>query len=180
VIAALTGGTVVVEAALRSGALNTANWAGRLGRVLMGVPGPVTSAPSQGVHEMLRTREAQLVTEAAHVVELLGALGDDLAPVARGPETARDRLPPVQRRVLEATPVVRGAPAAAVARTAGLSVGATRQALEALLAAGAVERRDDEWRLAPSHRTSSPSGPSGPDDAANAGAAMPGEAAVPS
>ena len=31
-IAALTGGTVVVEAALRSGALNTANWAGRLNR----------------------------------------------------------------------------------------------------------------------------------------------------
>ena len=31
-IAALTRGTVVVEAAARSGALNTANWAGRLNR----------------------------------------------------------------------------------------------------------------------------------------------------
>ena len=148
-IAGLTGGTVVVEAALRSGALNTANWAARLGRVLMGVPGPVTSAPSQGVHEMLRTREAQLVTEAAHVVELLGAIGDDLAPVARGAETARDRLPATQRRVLEATPVVRGAPADAVARTAGLSVSSTARALEALLARGAVERQGDTWRLAP-------------------------------
>ena len=148
-IAGLTGGTVVVEAALRSGALNTANWAARLGRVLMGVPGPVTSAPSQGVHEMLRTREAHLVTEAAHVVELLGAIGDDLAPVARGAETARDRLPATQRRVLEATPVVRGAPADAVARTAGLSVSSTARALEALLARGAVERQGDTWRLAP-------------------------------
>ena len=35
----------VVEAALRSGALNTASWAQGLGRVVMGVPGPVTSAP---------------------------------------------------------------------------------------------------------------------------------------
>ena len=148
-IAGLTGGTVVVEAALRSGALNTANWAARLGRVLMGVPGPVTSAPSQGVHEMLRTREAHLVTEAAHVVELLGTIGDDLAPVARGAETARDRLPATQRRVLEATPVVRGAPADAVARTAGLSVSSTARALEALLARGAVERQGDTWRLAP-------------------------------
>ena len=37
IIAALSVGTVVVEAALRSGALNTANWAGRLNRNLMGV-----------------------------------------------------------------------------------------------------------------------------------------------
>ena len=43
-IAALTTGTVVVEAAIRSGALNTANWAARLNRHLLGVPGPVTSA----------------------------------------------------------------------------------------------------------------------------------------
>ena len=146
-IAALAGGTVVVEAALRSGALNTANWTARLGRVLMGVPGPVTSAPSQGVHEMLRTREAQLVTEAAHVVELLGAIGDDLAPVARGPETARDRFPPTERRVLEATPVVRAASVVSIARTAGLAVGVTAAALEALRVAGAVECRDDDWRL---------------------------------
>ena len=39
IIAALCGGTVVVEAAIRSGALNTASWALRLNRTLMGVPG---------------------------------------------------------------------------------------------------------------------------------------------
>ncbi len=54
-IAALTRGTVVVEAATRSGALNTATWAGRLNRTVMGVPGPVTSVSSAGVHEQLRT-----------------------------------------------------------------------------------------------------------------------------
>ncbi|MFC7471104.1 DNA-processing protein DprA [Actinomadura keratinilytica] len=46
VIAALTRGTVVVEAAHRSGALSTARAALRLGRAVMGVPGPVTSGLS--------------------------------------------------------------------------------------------------------------------------------------
>ena len=41
-IAALSHGTVVVEAAIRSGALNTATWAERLSRQVMAVPGPVT------------------------------------------------------------------------------------------------------------------------------------------
>ena len=40
VIAALARGVVVVEAAVRSGALNTASWAAGLGRAVMGVPGP--------------------------------------------------------------------------------------------------------------------------------------------
>ena len=48
VIAALTRGTVVVEAAMRSGALNTAHWAISLSRPLMGVPGPVTQRPVAG------------------------------------------------------------------------------------------------------------------------------------
>ena len=147
-IAALSLGTVVVEAAVRSGALNTANWAGRLGRVLMGVPGPVTSAPSEGVHELIRCREGQLVTRASHVLELVGAVGDDLAPVPRGPETVRDRLTGEQRRVLEAVPVARGAAVESIARAGGLSVGATARCLDELLAAGVVERRRDTWRLA--------------------------------
>ena len=45
VIAALSRGTVVVEAAVRSGALNTARYARDLDRRLMAVPGPVTSRP---------------------------------------------------------------------------------------------------------------------------------------
>ena len=57
-IAALTSGTVVVEAAVRSGALNTATWAEGLKRVVMGVPGPVDSAPSAGVHQLLRSGAA--------------------------------------------------------------------------------------------------------------------------
>ena len=53
IIAALSKQTVVVEAALRSGALSTAHWAGDLGRTVWGVPGPITSASSAGVHREL-------------------------------------------------------------------------------------------------------------------------------
>lgn len=62
VIAALTRGTVVVEAAYRSGALVTARAAQRLGRFTMGVPGPATSALSAGVHELLRGRPCSCPT----------------------------------------------------------------------------------------------------------------------
>ena len=71
-IAALTRGTVVVEAARRSGALNTATWAARLQRPLMGVPGPVTSAPSEGVHRLLRSGQATVVTTGLDVLEVVG------------------------------------------------------------------------------------------------------------
>ena len=120
IIAALSAGTVVVEAAARSGALNTAHWATRLGRVVMGVPGPVTSAPSEGVHELLRTGEAQLVTRAAHVLELVSPAGAHLAESPRGPETLpRPAQHVLQQQVLDALPVAVPATAGSVARTAG-------------------------------------------------------------
>src|SRR3954471_21602093 len=106
VIAALTRGTVVVEAAVRSGALNTASWAALLNRPLMGVPGPVTSAPSEGVHQLIRSGAATLVTRADDVLELTGAMGEPLSEPVRGPGTPRDRLTRSQQRVLEAVPLV--------------------------------------------------------------------------
>lgn len=53
-IAGLTAGTVVVVAGVRSGALATARQALRMGRAVMGVPGPVTSAESAGVRVAAR------------------------------------------------------------------------------------------------------------------------------
>ena len=69
VIAALSRGTVVVEAALRSGALNTARHARDQNRPLMAVPGPVTSALSAGCHEIIREWGAVCVTGAQDVTE---------------------------------------------------------------------------------------------------------------
>lgn len=146
VIAALTRATVVVEAAVRSGALNTAGWAQRLHRPVMGVPGPVTSAPSEGVHALIRQGGATLVTRAEHVLELAGGIGEHLAEQPLAPVTARDRLSRPQQRVLEAVPLVRPAPAESVARTAGLGLAAVEAALTVLHGRGLVERLPTGWR----------------------------------
>ncbi len=53
-IAALAQSTVVVEAALRSGSLSTSMWAHTIGRQVWGIPGPITSATSAGVHAAIR------------------------------------------------------------------------------------------------------------------------------
>ncbi|GAB2880571.1 DNA-processing protein DprA [Nocardioides pacificus] len=147
IIAALSGGTVVVEAAVRSGALNTANWAERLLRPLMGVPGPVTSAPSQGVHQLIRSGAASLVTSGEEVLEQVGGAGEHLVEVPRGPTRVRDRLTLRHQQVLDAVPVVRGAPVDSVARTAGIGLVEVRSALGALARLGLVEQSGVGWRL---------------------------------
>ncbi|MFF3939905.1 DNA-processing protein DprA [Streptomyces phaeofaciens] len=146
VIAALTRGTVVVEAAYRSGSLVTARAAQRLGRHTMGVPGPATSGLSAGVHELLRGEGAVLVTDAAEVVELVGDMGE-LAPDRRGPVFPRDLLEPGARRVLAALPGRRSAPADEVAREAGTTADDALARLYELGALGYVERLGDGWKL---------------------------------
>jgi DNA processing protein len=79
VIAALSRGTVVVEAAERSGTLNTARHARDLRRTLMAVPGPVTSEFSAGCHKIIREWGAVCVTGSRDVMELLSPIGDTLA-----------------------------------------------------------------------------------------------------
>ncbi|MEN8675465.1 DNA-processing protein DprA [Nocardioides sp.] len=146
-IAALTRGTVVVEAATRSGALNTSTWAGRLNRVVMGVPGPVTSVSSTGVHEQLRTGAMSLVTSGSDVLELIGESGTHLVEPARAPETVRDRLTARQRQVLDAVPVAQGVGADSLARVAGLGLLEVRSALAVLQRAGLVMSDEGGWRI---------------------------------
>ncbi|MEU9208445.1 DNA-processing protein DprA [Streptomyces sp. NPDC048415] len=145
VIAALTRGTVVVEAAYRSGALVTARAAHRLGRFTMGVPGPATSGLSAGVHELLRG-EAVLVSDAAEIAELVGDMGE-LAPDRRGPVLPRDLLEPGAGRVLAALPARAPAAAEEVARGAGTTVDDAVGRLYELRALGFVERHGDGWKL---------------------------------
>ncbi|MFF2044765.1 DNA-processing protein DprA [Kitasatospora sp. NPDC058170] len=148
VIAALTRGTVVVEAAIRSGALSTARRARDLNRHAMGVAGPVTSAFSAGVHAMIRSGGATLVTDAAEVAELIGAIGDDLAPQRSGPVLPRDLLEPAVARVLEAVPATaEGAPVERLARQSGLPPDEVLQRLYELGSLGFVERYGAHWRL---------------------------------
>lgn len=68
IIAALAHGTVVVEAAARSGTMAAARHATGLGRPLMAVPGPVTSAMSAGCHELIRAGDATCVTSTTDIL----------------------------------------------------------------------------------------------------------------
>ena len=147
VIAALTRGTVVVEAAYRSGALVTARAAQRLGRFTMGVPGPATAALSAGVHELLQGRRRARVTDAAEVVELVGDMGE-LAPGPAGarapPRSAGTRRAAGSRRAAGARgprPPTRSP--GARARPSDDAVGR----LYELRALGYVERHGDGWKL---------------------------------
>ncbi|MEZ0578876.1 DNA-processing protein DprA [Nocardioides sp. MH1] len=146
-IAALSRGTVVVEAAARSGALNTANWAQRLNRLAMAVPGPVTSATSEGAHHLIRTGAAALVTGGPDVLELIGSAGDHLVAEPRGPSRPRDRLSIRQQQVLDAVPLASGASTVSIAKVAGLGVVEVRKALGRLAAAGLVHESGDAWVL---------------------------------
>ena len=145
-IAALSLGTVVVEAALRSGSLATLERARQLDRHVMAVPGPVTSGMSAGCHQELR-KGATCVTRAAEVLDLVGRLGEDAAEELRGPVDVRDGLSDTVRQVLDAVPVRRAAGVAALAREAGVPVLVVQQVLPPLQAHGLVQRTEEGWRL---------------------------------
>lgn len=145
VIAALSRGTVVVEAALRSGALSTAARARDLSRPLMAVPGPVTSEMSAGCHELIREWGAVLVTGARDVLEHVAPVGEELPGTRIGPAVPRDDLDPVTRAVLEAVPGRGGGPAS-IAVSAGVDLDTVIRCLGSLAAGGFVERCDKGWR----------------------------------
>ena len=145
-IAALSRGTVVIEAALRSGALSTAVRARELCRPLMAVPGPVTSPLSAGCHEMIREWGAVLVTGARDVLENVSPVGDELGGRRRGPAVPRDGLDPVTRAVLEAVPSRGGGGPASIAVSAGVGLDTAIRCLGSLAAAGFVERSVKGWR----------------------------------
>ncbi|WP_143338300.1 DNA-processing protein DprA [Demequina sp. NBRC 110054] len=149
---ACAAGTVVVEAAHRSGALSTARHAAELGRPVGAVPGPVTSAASAGCHTLIRDIGAMLVTSAAEALELVGPLeAGDGVPVVEGDgfgsqaeRAAFDGIGP------------RGATLEEVALSAALTPREARAALAALSAAGRVELADGTYRRLSRSRASGP------------------------
>ena len=149
-IAALSRGTVLVEAALRSGALNTARHARDLRRPLMAVPGPVTSTASAGCHLAIREWGAECVTGAADVLGQLSFGADEVAGWPGGPVLPRDELDPVSRSVLEAVPARTGWGPARIAVSAGVDFDTVMRCLGQLAAGGYVERSARGWRVRPS------------------------------
>ena len=93
IIAAGSAVTVVVEAAIRSGSLSTADFAAQLGRTVAAVPGPVTSPLSAGTNALL-AEGAVLVRDARDVLDQL------VGTVPWSDDDAVDDLPPRLRQVL--------------------------------------------------------------------------------
>lgn len=146
VIAALSRGTVVVEAARRSGALSTARHARDLCRPLMAVPGPVTSETSAGCHWIIREWGAVCVTQADEILEQVAMVGEHLT--SRSPVVAAADMDLVTARVLEAVPARGGMGPATVAVAAGVDVDTAISRLGQLAAGGFVVRGPRGWRLA--------------------------------
>jgi DNA processing protein len=138
VIAALTRGTVVVEAGERSGALNTARHASDLNRPLMAVPGPVTSAQSAGCHKIVRDWHGSLVTCTEDILAMLTPLSE------REPD--RVDLDPDAARVLDAFPVRAGVGPSTLARKTNTDINTVLRSLARLTANGFIERCAQGWR----------------------------------
>jgi DNA processing protein len=144
VIAAATRGTVVVEAAARSGASQTMSRVLALNRIAMVVPGPVTSAMSVGCHELLREHpQTRLVTGLSQVLEEVGRIGEYLAEPPSGRRHARDSLDEESALVLEAVPRRGAADAEELAARAGVGLRTVLRKLSVLEMTGLIVRRAD-------------------------------------
>lgn len=155
VIAALSAGTVVVEAGARSGSRMTARRADELGRVVMAVPGPITSAMSVGSHELVRQFGAALVASSAHVLEEIGRIGEGLAEwPGRGAPGGdrRDDLDPRAARVLDAVPARMAASVDHIAAECGLSTRDVRRSIPTLVLLDFAEESEGGFRLSESAR----------------------------
>lgn len=165
-LAALGAVTVVVEAGRRSGSLSTAAAAAHLGRTVMAVPGPVTSAMSVGCHLLLRDRFATLATSAQDVLDAVrpvdpGLFDGAAAEVGNHRRSASsgggrvggrsevrrtDTLDPLSLRVHGALPTRGTATVSELSTSAGVPAPQVMATLPVLELAGLARKEGAVWR----------------------------------
>ncbi|WP_375289335.1 DNA-processing protein DprA [Qipengyuania sp.] len=143
IIAGLCGGTLVVEAAVKSGSLITARLAGEAGREVMAIPGSPLEARSHGCNHLIR-EGAVLVQDPADVIELLSNFDGTPRSTFREPAISFDYAP---EELAEAEPadiasLLTTAPVAVdeIIRQSGAAAAAVQLALLELEIAGRLER----------------------------------------
>jgi DNA processing protein len=141
IIAGLSLGTVVVEAAPRSGSLITARLAGEQGREVMAVPGSPLDPRAQGCNGLIR-EGATLVQSAADVLEQIRPIDARgvRSPVSRFVSQPEDASDTERRAVVDLLGPV---PVSAdeMIRQSGLSPAVVQTVLLELELAGRLERR---------------------------------------
>jgi len=140
IIAGMSSGTVVVEAAPRSGSLITARLAAEAGREVMAVPGSPLDPRAQGCNQLIRD-SATLIQNAADVIEAIRPFDSRVraasTPYEHAPEemNGEDALELVEE-LLGPSPV----PVDEIIRLSGASSGAVQMALLELDLAGRLDR----------------------------------------
>lgn len=147
-IAALSSATVVVEAGVRSGARNTATTAATLGKVVMAVPGPITSVMSVGCHDLLRTGGATIAGSIAEIIEAAGPLGENLDPDRKVRKRSTDGLNDQALRVHGALRREESRDTEQISVDSGIPIDRVRALLPELELTGHATQHDDGWRQA--------------------------------
>ena len=141
IIAGLASGTLVIEAALKSGSLITARLAGEAGREVMAIPGSPLEPRAHGCNKLIR-EGAALVQSPEEVIELLGGFGGtalqvrDLAAEQWTPADIADKPAADIRSLLAPVPVTIDE----LIRQSGASAGSVQLALLELELAGLLAR----------------------------------------
>lgn len=157
IIAALGQVTVVVEAAMRSGALSTARWAHGMERPVYAVPGSIHSRASAGCNSLLGMY-AMPITRSGEIGELVPTLGlnrplpTNPYDVGRPRPISRPGNPTLEmsdneRRTFEALRGDVDQSTEQIAIDSGIPVAATRNILEKFAAGGIVHKDGLYWKL---------------------------------
>lgn len=139
IIAGISLGTIVVEAAPRSGSLITARLAAEAGREVMAIPGSPLDPRAQGCNQLIRDG-ATLVQNAADVVEAI----EPSRPRVASPKSSYEQsAPEMDGEALDTVEALLGpspVPVDEIIRLSGASSGAVQMALLELDLAGRLDR----------------------------------------